>query len=94
VTAVVGAALCDPFVAAGGFAAWVGGTAAFARRQLAARPRVRTAVASTLATSAAIPAAAVWHRIAGEFRAFAIRRQLGPQGSIAAHPKRSAGVHP
>ena len=92
--AVAGAALGSPFVTAGGLVAWLGGTAAFARRQLEARPRSRTDVAGTLATSAAIPAAAVWHRIAGELRAYGLRRHMRPRAPVARPGGHSLGAHP
>jgi histidinol-phosphate phosphatase family protein len=46
-------------------AAWAGLTAAFARERIAPGPRTRNEVATMLATSVAIPPAAVWHWLRG-----------------------------
>ena len=55
-------------------AAWLGLTADFARRRIAPGPRDAAEVAEMLWTSAAIPVAAVWHRLRGEW----IHRHAGP----------------
>jgi histidinol-phosphate phosphatase family protein len=47
--------------------AWLGLTADFARRRIAPGPRDATEVAEMVWTSAAIPFAAVWHRLRGEW---------------------------
>ena len=48
--------------------AWAALTAEFAWRRIAPGPRTADEVRRMLATSAAIPFAAVWHRVAGEWR--------------------------
>jgi histidinol-phosphate phosphatase family protein len=55
-------------LAAVGATVWLGLCADFARRRIAPGPRDRAEVGRMLATSAAIPAAAVWHRARGEWR--------------------------
>ncbi|CAL9338677.1 glycosyltransferase family 2 protein [Streptomyces sp. enrichment culture] len=52
-------------LAAGG---WLVGTAEFARARIAPGPRTRDEVITMVLTSAAIPALATWHRVAGELR--------------------------
>lgn len=47
---------------------WVGLTGDFARRRIAPGPRSASEVAEMFWTSAAIPVAAVWHRLRGEWR--------------------------
>ncbi|HET8594716.1 MAG TPA: HAD-IIIA family hydrolase [Intrasporangium sp.] len=47
---------------------WLGLTTDFARRRIAPGPRTAAEVTEMAWTSAAIPAAAVWHRIRGEWR--------------------------
>jgi histidinol-phosphate phosphatase family protein len=46
---------------------WLGLTADFARRRIAPGPRTATEVTEMAWTSAAIPVAAVWHRLRGEW---------------------------
>ena len=53
---------------------WAAATAHFAWTRIAPGPRTRGEVATMLATSAAIPPAAVWHRLAGIVRAQRLRR--------------------
>ncbi|MCP9946981.1 glycosyltransferase [Streptomyces somaliensis] len=52
-------------LAAGG---WLLGTAEFARARIAPGPRTREEVLTMAVTSAAVPALATWHRVAGELR--------------------------
>ncbi|MCZ9353147.1 transferase, partial [Streptomyces mutabilis] len=47
---------------------WAAGTAEFAWARIAPGPRTRDEVTAMLATSALIPPAATWHRLAGEWR--------------------------
>ncbi|MFC7999421.1 glycosyltransferase [Streptomyces rochei] len=47
---------------------WAAGTAEFAWARIAPGPRTRDEVVTMLATSALIPPAATWHRLAGEWR--------------------------
>ncbi len=54
--------------ALGGAAAWLALTGEFSWRRVAPGPRTRDEVGRMLATSVAIPFAAVWHRVAGEWR--------------------------
>ena len=57
-----------PRAAAAAGALWAGRTAAFAWRRIAPGPRTRAEVATMVATSAAIPPAAVAHRARGWWR--------------------------
>ncbi|MCI2240673.1 HAD-IIIA family hydrolase [Paenibacillus sp. TRM 82003] len=57
-----------PRLAAGAALAWAGLTAEFAWRRIAPGPRDAAEVRRMLVTSAAIPPAAVWHRVRGELR--------------------------
>jgi len=57
-----------PGLAALGAAGWLAGTAEFARARIAPGPRDRAEVRRMLLTSAAIPPAAVVHRLRGEWR--------------------------
>ncbi|MBW3653059.1 MAG: HAD-IIIA family hydrolase, partial [Actinobacteria bacterium] len=50
-------------------ALWAAGTAEFAWARIAPGPRTPREVATMLATSAALPFAATWHRLRGEVRA-------------------------
>ena len=73
--AVAGGGLGAPLLAAGGLLAWLGGTAAFAWRRIAPGPRTPAEIVTMLATSLAIPAAAVCHRVRGEIRARTMLRR-------------------
>jgi histidinol-phosphate phosphatase family protein len=53
---------------------WAAGTAELAWARIAPGPRTRREVATMVATSAVIPPAAVWHRLAGTVRARRTRR--------------------
>jgi HAD superfamily hydrolase (TIGR01662 family) len=66
--AAAGAVSRSPGAARVGAAVWAAGTAEFAWRRLAPGPWTRREVATMLATSAAIPFAAVTHRLRGEWR--------------------------
>jgi hypothetical protein len=66
--AVVGAAVRRPRLAAAGALVWSAATGRFAWRRLAPGPRTPGEVGAMVATSAAIPIAAVWHRAAGAWR--------------------------
>lgn len=57
--------------------AWLGRTAAFARRRIRPGPATPEEVADMAVTSALIPPLAVWHRIAGEVRHARARRRPG-----------------
>jgi histidinol-phosphate phosphatase family protein len=63
-------------------AAWAAATAEFAWRRIAPGPRTANEIATMTWTSAALPPAAVLHRLRGELRA---RRQVRP-GALAAPP--------
>ncbi|HZR80124.1 MAG TPA: HAD-IIIA family hydrolase [Candidatus Binatia bacterium] len=76
------AASGGPEIAAAGL--WIAGTLRFAWQRIAPGPRSPAEVAAMLATSAAIPPVAVWHRVRGEVRARALRAR-------AAQSARSAG---
>jgi histidinol-phosphate phosphatase family protein len=58
-----------------GAAGWLAGTARFAARRIAPGPRTPDELATMLATSVAIPPAAVWHRARGELRARRVPRR-------------------
>src|SRR5579884_98285 len=62
-------------------AAWAAQTGAFAWRRIATGPRTRAEIAAMLATSAAIPFAAVYHRLRGELgvRALLADRERAPK---------------
>ncbi|MFD3355551.1 glycosyltransferase family 2 protein [Streptomyces fradiae] len=62
------AAAGRPRAAVPAVAAWLLGTAEFARARIAPGPHTREEVVTMLVTSAAIPALATWHRLAGELR--------------------------
>jgi histidinol-phosphate phosphatase family protein len=64
-------------------AAWAAATAEFAWRRTAPGPRSAKEIATMTWTSAALPPAAVWHRLRGELRA---RREVRP-GALAAPPR-------
>lgn len=66
-----------------GAAGWTALTARFAWRRIAPGPRTPAEVATMLATSAAIPPAAVAHRLAGEIRARRIAPTADAPGSAA-----------
>ncbi len=74
---VATAALGAGALLAGG--AWLGATARFAWRRIAPGPRTPGEIATMLSTSAVIPFAAVYHRIAGTLRA----RRLARGGRVA-----------
>jgi histidinol-phosphate phosphatase family protein len=57
-----------PTMALLGLAAWVAGTAEFARARIAPGPRDAAEVRRMVLTSAAIPAAATWHSLRGALR--------------------------
>lgn len=61
-----------PVVARSAFAVWAVQTAVFALRRIAPGPRSPREIAGLLATSAAIPFAAVYHRVRGTVRARAL----------------------
>jgi histidinol-phosphate phosphatase family protein len=82
--AAAGLAALPPTRAAGA-AAWLGLTARLAWRRIAPGPRTLDEVLTMLATSTAIPPAAVWHRARGELRAARIAR-IAPRP--AAGPRR------
>ncbi|HSK95233.1 MAG TPA: glycosyltransferase, partial [Euzebyales bacterium] len=65
VTSVVAAVTSRPRIAWTAFAAWTALTGAFARERIAPGPRTPDEVATMLATSVAIPPAAVWHWLRG-----------------------------
>jgi GT2 family glycosyltransferase len=54
-----------PGIAAAGLAAWLAGTAELAWARIAPGPRTREEIATMLLTSAVLPPAAAWHRLAG-----------------------------
>jgi histidinol-phosphate phosphatase family protein len=64
-TSAVAAATSRRHVALAALAAWTGLTGAFARERIAPGPRTPDEVATMLATSVAIPPAAVWHWLRG-----------------------------
>jgi GT2 family glycosyltransferase len=66
--AVAALAARRPRVAATAATAWAALTARFAWRRIAPGPRDRSEVVTMLATSVAIPPAAVYHRLAGHWR--------------------------
>jgi histidinol-phosphate phosphatase family protein len=72
--ALAGLAARRPRLAAAGGAGWVLGTAELAAARILPGPRTRREVATMAATSAVLPLAATWHRLAGGLRA----RRLAP----------------
>jgi histidinol-phosphate phosphatase family protein len=73
------AALGRPRAAAAAAALWAAGTAELAWIRIAPGPRTRREVVTMLATSAAMPFSATWHRAAGELRARRIAAAPGPR---------------
>ena len=84
--AVIGLAARRPRMAAAGAAGWLLGTVELAAARIAPGPRTRREIATMAATSAALPLAATWHRLAGEVRA----RRLASRANIA----RSTPIRP
>ena len=66
-----------PRAAAVAAAAWLAGTAEFARARIAPGPRDRAEVTTMLATSAVIPALATWHFLRGVVRHRRVTRWRG-----------------
>lgn len=69
-------------LAVGGGLGWLAGTAELAAARVAAGPRTRDEVLRMLATSVAIPPAAVAHRLAGELRHRRARPHRGPELAV------------
>ena len=72
--ALTGVAARRSRLAVAGAAAWLLGTAELAAARIVPGPRTRREVVTMTATSAVLPLAATWHRLAGEIRA----RRLAP----------------
>ena len=79
--ALAGAALGAPRVSAAAAGLWLVGTAELAWARIAPGPRTATEVTRMVATSAVLPAAAVWHRLAGEARRRRLLAAPGPQAA-------------
>lgn len=69
-------------VATAGAAGWLTLTGDFACRRIAPGPRDRAEVLTMLATSAAIPPAAVYHRLRGEWAQRGVRRWQPPPRAV------------
>ena len=74
VVAVAAAAARRPRLAVAGAAGWLLGTAELSAARIAPGPRTRREVTTMVATSAVLPLAATWHRLAGEVRARRLTR--------------------
>ena len=72
--ALLGLAARRPPLAAVGAAGWLVGTGELAAARIALGPRTRREVATMAVTSAVLPLAATWHRLAGEIRARRLTR--------------------
>jgi HAD superfamily hydrolase (TIGR01662 family) len=83
--ALAGIAARSPRPAVAGAVGWAVGTAEFAWARIAPGPRTRGEVARMLLSSAAIPPAAVWHRVRGEL-AHRSAAPAPPAGSAESGP--------
>jgi histidinol-phosphate phosphatase family protein len=80
---LAGLALGRRRLAAAGGAAWLAGTAELAWARVAPGPRDPRELATMALTSALIPPAATWHRLAGLLRLPRLLRAQGPAGPVA-----------
>jgi histidinol-phosphate phosphatase family protein len=85
--ALAGLAARRPRLAGVGAAGWLLGTAELAAARIGPGPRTRREVATMVSTSAVLPLAATWHRLAGEIRA----RRLVPPRNLARCTPADAG---